>query len=180
MDTKKSQGPSRAVLAASAVVLCTVLVIIAQFLRDEEQRPEPAASSPASSTIQPLFDRCTGEPSTEVVDGLDRRLCTSQDHPAFMVYLDSDAGQVVRTGLMVPMYGREELRIERNELGLELFRLMAGAPVDTFMSPELLAQIGVSDTRVEREGLVYQTRPMANVGLVFSVFPTSLESSDDK
>jgi hypothetical protein len=173
MDTKKSQGPSRAVLAVSAVVLCALLIGAALFLRDENKAPKPAASSPAASTIQPLFDRCTGEPSNEVVDGLDRTTCTSQDHPAFMVYLDSHDGTVVRAGLMVPMYGREEDRIERNEVGLELFRLMAGAPAETFMAPDLLAQIGVTETRVERGGLVYQTRPMANVGLVFAVFPVS-------
>lgn len=171
MDAKKSQGPSRTVLVASAVVLCAVLVGAAYFLRDESKRAEPAASAPAASALKPLFDRCEGEPSVEIVDGLTRTTCTNQAHPAFMVYQDANEHVIVRAGLMVPMYGLETLYEERKLLGLELFTLMAGVPSETFIGPDVMSQIGVTTTRVIREGLVYQTQPMANIGLIYTVAP---------
>ena len=169
MEPKESQGPSRTTLLVSVVVLCVALVGVAYFLRDESHRVEVSASLPAASTLQPLFDRCEGEPGTEVVDGLKRTTCTSRSHPAFMVYQDATADVIVRAGIMVPLYGNDQQLEERKLVGLEMFSLVAGVPVETFLQPEVLADVGVSMTRVVHEGLVYQTQPMANVGLVFTV-----------
>ena len=113
MEPKKPQGPGRATLLVSAVVLCVVLIGAAYLMRDESTQFEVTASLPAASTLQPLFDRCGGEPSTEVVDGLTRTTCTSQSHPAFMVYQDANAEVIVRAGLMVPMYGKDQQYEER-------------------------------------------------------------------
>ena len=177
MDGKKSQGPSRATLATSAMVVCAVLVGAAYFMRDESTSIVGAPSSPAASTLQPLFDRCTGERSTEVVDGLSRTTCTSQTHPAFMVYQDANDSVIVRAGVMVPLHGRSEELAERKLVGLELFGLMAGEPADSFLPPEAMADIGVRGTRIMREGLAYETQPMANVGLVFTVSPAIGDST---
>jgi hypothetical protein len=174
MESKKSQGPSRAVLVSSAVVLCAVLVGAAYFLRDEGTPIMGAPSSPAASTLQPLFERCDGEPSVEVVDGLTRTTCTSRQHPAFMVYQDVTASVIVRAGLMVPMHGRQGQLAERTLTGLELFSLMAGETTESFLPPESVADIGVRATRVVREGLAYETQPVANVGLIFTVTPAAL------
>jgi len=171
MNGKKSQGPSRVTLATSAMVLCAVLVGVAYFMRDESTSIVGAPSSPAASALQPLFDRCTGERSTEVVDGLNRTTCTSQTHPAFMVYQDANDSVIVRAGVMVPLHGRSEDLAERKLVGLEMFGLMAGEPADSFLPPEAVADIGVRSTRIMREGLAYETQPMANVGLVFTVGP---------
>lgn len=179
MESKKSQGPSRAVLVSSAVVLCAVLVGAAYFLRDESAARMAAASSPAASALQPLFERCEGEPSTEVVDGLTRTTCTSQTHPAFMVYQDANPSVIVRAGLMVPLHGRPEDLAERKLVGLEMFSLMAGEPADSFLPPEVLGDIGVRATRVVREGLAYETQAIANVGLVFTVTPAVLARADE-
>lgn len=180
MESKKSQGPSRAVLVSSALVLCAVLLGAAYFLRDEIESPMGATSSPAASTLQPLFERCEGEPSTEVVDGLTRTTCTSQRHPAFMVYQDVNRSAIVRAGVMVPLYGRQEELAERKLVGLELFSLMAGEPASSFLPPEMLADIGVRATRFMREGHAYATQPMANVGLVFTVTPGRVDPDVEK
>ena len=169
MELKKSQGPSRAVLVGSAVILCAVLVGAAYFLRDENARSTSGRSSPATSTLQPLFERCDGEPSVETVEGLTRTTCTSQKHPAFMVYTDANADVIERAGLMVPLRGREGRLAERTVVGLEMFSSIAGVPAETFLPPEVIADIGVRETRVVRDDLVYVTQPIANVGLVFSV-----------
>ncbi len=176
MEGKKSQGPSRATLAASAVVLCAVLVGAAYFMRDESVPMIGAASSPATSTLQPLFERCEGEPSTEVVDGLNRTTCTSQTHPAFMVYQDASDSVIVRAGVMVPLHGSTEDLAERMLVGLEMFGLMAGESADSFLSAEMVEDIGVRVTRVRRNGLAYETQPIANVGLVFTVTPANVDS----
>ena len=179
MESKKSQGPSRGALLASAVVLCVVLVGAAYFFRDDSQRAAVSASLPAASTLQPLFERCEGEPSVEMVDGLTRTTCTSQSHPAFMIYQDANEQAIVRAGLMVPMYGSPEDLDERKLVGLEMFSLAAGVPAESLLSPEMLAEIGVRPTRVVRDGLAYQTQPMANVGLVFTVLPVPPEEASD-
>jgi len=166
-------------LVTSAVVLCAVLVCAAYFMRDESASIVGAAESPAASTLQPLFERCEGEPSVEVVDGLTRTTCTSQTHPAFMVYQDANDSVIVRAGLMVPLYGREQDLAERKLVGLEMFTLMAGEPVDTFLPPAAMADIGVRATRVTRKGLAYSTQPIANVGLIFTVLPTAADSEAD-
>ncbi|UCH28726.1 MAG: hypothetical protein JSV06_10665 [Myxococcales bacterium] len=169
MKSKKSQGPSRAALVASAVILSAVLVGSAYFSRDENARSSRARPSPAASTLQPLFERCDGEPTVEVVDGLTRTTCTCREHPTFMIHTDVDGEAIERAGLMVPMYGREQDLEERKLVGLELFSLIAGAPAETFLPPEQLAEIGVRQTRFTHKGLTYATQPVGNVGLVFSV-----------
>jgi len=177
METKKSQGPSRATLVASSAVLCAVLLGAAYFLRDESVAMIGAASSPAASALQPLFDRCEGEPSIEVVNGLTRTTCTSQTHPAFMVYQDANDVVIVRAGVMVSLHGRPGDLAERKLVGLEMFGLMAGEPADSFLPPEMVADIGVRGTRVMRGGLAYETQPMANVGLLFTVTPVTVASA---
>ena len=179
MESKESQGPSRAVLVTSAVVLCAALIGAVYFMRGETASSIGAAESPAASTLQPLFERCGGEPSVEVVDGLTRTTCTSQAHPAFMVYQDANDSMIVRAGLMVPLYGREQELAERKLVGLEMFALMAGEPVETFVPPAAMADIGVRATRVTRQGLTYSTQPVANVGLIFTVLPAAADSEAD-
>jgi hypothetical protein len=88
-----------------------------------------------------------------------------------MVYQDANDSVIVRAGVMVPLHGRSEDLAERKLVGLEMFSLMAGEPADSFLPPEAMADIGVRGTRTMREGLAYETRPMANVGLVFTVSP---------
>jgi hypothetical protein len=171
MESKKSQGPSRAVLVSSAAALCAVLIGAAFFLRDESATPMGASPSPAASALQPLFERCEGDPDVEVVDGLTRTTCTSRTHPAFMVYQDANGSVIVRAGLMVPLYGRHEELAERKLMGLELFSLMAGEPAESFLPPEMVADVGARATRVVREELAYETQPVANVGLIFTVTP---------
>ena len=105
----------------------------------------------------------------EVVDGLTRTMCTSRKHPAYMIYVDADGDALERAGLMVPMHRKRQAREERKLVGLEMFSLIAGAPAESFLPPEQLADIGARATRFTHEGLVYETQPMANVGLVFSV-----------
>lgn len=176
MESKKSQGPSRAVLVGSAAIVCAVLVGATYFLRDENARSTSGRSSPATSTLQPLFERCDAEPGVEVVEGLTRTTCTAQEHPAFMIYSDADGDVIERAGLMVPMHGRPGQLAERTLVGLEMFSLIAGAPAETFLSPEVIADIGVRETRVVHDSLVYVTQPIANVGLVFSVLHAPADS----
>ena len=131
-------------------------------------------SSPAASTVQPLFARCDEEPTVEIVEGFTRTVCTRREHPVYMIFRDELHEDVIeRTGLMVPMYGRPQQFAERKLVGLELFSLVAGAPAEEFLPPDQLAEIGVSETRFTRDGLVYVTQPMASVGLVFSVIPAA-------
>lgn len=179
MEPEKPQGPSRAVLVGSAALLCVALVGVAYFLRDDAGSTVPAAASPAASTLQPLFERCTGAPTVEMVEGATRTTCTESGHPSFMVYQDVSDGAIQRAGLMVPMYGRSQQLEERKLVGLELFSLFAGAPAEAFLPPDQLAVIGAQQTRFAREGWVYLTQPMANVGLVFSVIRASDEIVDE-
>jgi hypothetical protein len=174
MKSDKPQGPSRAALVGSALLLSAALVGVAYFRHDDPKGVDAAvATSPAASTLQPLFARCTGTPNVEVVDGATRTTCTETGHPSFMVYQDVSDDAIRRAGLMVPMYGRQQQLEERKLLGLELFSLFAGAPAESFLPPEQLAVVGVQETRFTREGWVYVTQPMANVGLVFSVIRAS-------
>jgi hypothetical protein len=130
--------------------------------------------------LQPLFERCDGEPEVEAVDGIRRTTCTTRQHPTFMLYSDVSGDVIDRAGLMVPMYGRSQQYEERKLLGLELFSLIAGAPAESFLPADQLADIGARQTRFTREGLVYMTQPLANVGLVFTVMHDSTESVPQK
>lgn len=171
MESKKPQGPSRAVLIASAIVLCLVLVGAAIFLRDEGARPGAGRRFPAASALQPLFERCDDTPTVEAVDGFTRTSCKTQTHPAFMIYSDADGDVLVRAGLMVPMQGRAEELGERAAVGLEMFSLFAGEPAESFLPSDSLAAIGVRETRFDRNGWIFRTQPMGNISLVFSVIP---------
>lgn len=173
MKPDKPQGPSRAALVGSAVLLSVALVGVAYFLHDDANPAHAVATSPAASTLQPLFERCGGTPTVEVVDGATRTTCTDTGHPSFMVYQDVADDAIRRAGLMVPMYGRKQQLEERKLLGLELFSLFAGVPAESFLPPDQLAMLGAQETRFTREGWVYVTQPMANVGLVFSVIRES-------
>lgn len=173
MEPKKSQGPSRGVLVASAIMICVVLLGAAYFMRDGSSRSESRREPPAISTLDPLWARCDDEPTVEMVEGLSRTTCTARTHPAFMMFADTDGDAIHKAGLMVPLRGRRGELAERTAVGLELFSLMAGEPADSFLPPELMADIGVRETHFERDGLLYVTQPMAEVGLVFSVIPPS-------
>ena len=169
MASQESQGLSRISLVASAALLCVVLVGAAVFFRDESPPARGRPLSPAPSVLQPLLNRCGEAPTVEVLEGFVRRTCTGREHPVFMLYVDTSGDVVERAGLMVPMPGRPQELEERKLVGLELFSLVAGVPAESFLPPEVLADIGARETRIVRDGLVYMTQPMANVGLVFSV-----------
>lgn len=173
MESKKSQGPSRAVLIASAIIICVALLSAAYFMRDEASRSKSQRTAPATSTLEPLFARCDSEPKVEMVDGLSRTTCTARTHPAFMIFADADGDAIRKAGLMVPLRGSTGELAERTAVGFELFSLMAGEPAESFLPAELIADVGVRETHFERDGLLYVTQPMAEVGVVFSVLPPS-------
>lgn len=157
-------------------MLCVVLVGSAYLSRRATPPPRSGVSSPAASVLQPLFERCDEEPTVEAVDGIQRTTCTMRQHPTFMIYSDVSGEAIERAGLMVPMHGRAQQYEERKLVGLELFTLMAGVPAESFLPADQLANIGAEETRFTREGLVYLTLPLANVGLVFTV----MHASDEK
>lgn len=180
MKSQESPVPSRASLIASAAFICVVLAGAAVFFRDESPPPRDARLSPAPAALQPLLRRCGETPKVEVLDGVTRRTCTGREHPVFMLYVDTSGDVVQRAGLMVPMPGRRQELEERKLVGLELFSLVAGVPAESFLPPDMLAEIGTRETRIVRDGLVYMTQPMANVGLVFSVLHEDLLPEEEK
>lgn len=176
-ERKKSQGPSLAVVAASAVVLCAVLVGAAYWLRDDGQ---PATEEPtplAASTLQSLYARCEDGPNQEVVDGRALTRCTCKTHPAFMMEVSGDGDEIESVSMLVPMGGTMNQLLDRMLVGLDMFGLVAGVRADLFLPKDYMESIGTSETSLVYQARVYSTQPIANVGLMFSVSPEDAESA---
>ena len=165
----KSQGPSHLVVGASALVLCAVLVGAAYWLRVE---PKPAAAVPstlAASKLQPLYERCDEGPTRDLVDGRPVTRCTCKTHPAFMMEVIEEGGEIERASMLVPLRGTMNQLLDRMLVGLEMFGLVAGVSADRFLPKGYTDAIGTSETHMVYQGRVYQTRPVPSLGLVFLV-----------
>jgi len=171
METKKSQGPSVAALAGTAVLLCVVLVGAALWLRDDGKSATADGTPIAASTLQTLYDRCEGEISQDVVDGRRRTRCNRKAHPAFMLEVLGTADEVEEAKMLVPLGGSMNKLLDRMLVGLEMFGLVAGLRADLFMPKEHTDGIGTSKTSLVYQGRVYTTQPIASVGLMFAVWP---------
>jgi len=168
MDTTKPPGPTRKVLIGSAVVLTAVLVGAAYFLGDFSSGTVDGPS-PVASTFQPLLERCDGEPANEPHEGGGvRTSCVSRAVPAFVFYAVAKDDALREAAIMVSLDGPEEALEARKLVGLELFSLAADAEAASFLPPEQLQQIGIANTRFVRDGMVYVTESVGEVGLVFS------------
>lgn len=168
-ERKKSQGPSHAVVGASALLFCAVLVGAAYWLRMDAG---PAAAGPptvAASKLLTLYERCEGGPSHDVVDGRPQTRCASKVHPAFMLEVIEDGGQIERATMLVPLGGTMNRLLDRMLVGLEMFGLVAGVPANVFLPKEYTDAIGTAETNLVYQGRVYRTQPIAGVGLMFSV-----------
>ena len=171
MEAKKSQGPSVAAIAGSAVLLCAVLVGAALWLRDDG-KPATADRGPiAASTLQPIYDRCESDLSQDVVDGRTRTRCDRKSHPAFMLEVLGTGDEIETAKMLVPLGGNMNELLDRMLVGLEMFGLVAGVPVDQFMPKEHTDAIGTSRTSLVYQGRVYTTDRIASVGLMFAVTP---------
>jgi hypothetical protein len=184
MKLKKSQRPSLATVAASAALLCAVVVGGAYFLRGDGEEVKGEQSAPptgapskvaAASTLKALFDRCEEASNEDVGGGRTKTRCTATKHPAFMMEVIGKGDEVERASLMVPMRGAMNAVFERILVGLELFGLVAGTKAEAFLPKEYLDAIGTSETRFVFQGRLYTTQPIANVGLVFAVVPESAD-----
>jgi len=184
---KESQGPSRAIVAGSAALLCVLLVGVSYFLRDDSQgapaeQSSPSASgalahgAPAASTLKPLLERCEEGFNEDAGGGRTRTRCTSKRHPAFMMELLGAGDEIERASMLVPMRGTMSQLLERTQLGLELFGLVAGAQADVFLPRDYLDALGTSETSFVFEGRVYITQPIENVGVLFVVTPEAADS----
>ncbi len=169
-ERKKSQGPSHAVVGASAVVFCAVLVGAAYWL-GVDAGPAAGPSTLATSRLHTLYERCEEGPSRDVVDGGARTRCTSKTHPAFMLEVIEDADGIESASMLVPLTGTMNQLLDRMLVGLEMFGLVAGVSADLFLPKEYMDAIGTAETRLVYQGRVYRTQPVANVGLMFSVTP---------
>lgn len=169
MEPKKSQGPSRIVVAASAALLCAVLLGASYFLRDEGQDAASGLTPPATSKLQVFLNRCEDGPTHEAFEGRMRTRCLVRTHPAFMLELMGNGDELDSAKMMVPMHGDKAQYRERRELGIELFSAIAGTDANAFLPVEFRDALGVSRASFEFEGRTYTSVPMANVGLVFDV-----------
>ena len=177
MEAKKSQGPSVAAIAGSAVLLCAVLVGAALWLSDDGE-PATADRGPvAASTLQPIYDRCESELSQDAVDGLARTRCDRKTHPAFMLEVRGAGDEIESAKMFMPLGGNMNEVLDRMLVGLEMFGLVAGVRVDQFMPKEHTDAIGTSRTSLVYEGRAYTTDRIAAVGLVFAVTPEESKSS---
>ena len=171
MKSEKSQGRHRNAALIGVVVLTAIATGVALFFWKQRAPEELDWTSPATSTLRPLLERCDVEPSVEVVDGLTRTTCTARTHPAFMIFYDADDGALRRVGLMVPMHANPEELAERIPVGFQMFSLVAGEPAESFLPESFQADVAVRETSFTRDARVYATKPMGSVGLVFSVTP---------
>lgn len=176
-ERKKSRGPSHAVVGASALVFCTVLVGAAYWLRVDAGPAPSGPSTLATSRLHTLYERCEEGPSRDVVDGRVRTRCTSKTHPAFMLEVIEDGGEIQRANMLVPLQGTMNQLLDRMLVGLEMFGLVAGVQADAFLSKEYMESIGTMETSLVYQGRVYKTGPVPNLGLVFSVTPDGDDSA---
>ncbi|MFW2388241.1 MAG: hypothetical protein ACN4G0_07890 [Polyangiales bacterium] len=180
MEPKKSQGPSVAALAGTAVLLCVVLVGVALWVRDDGKSATADGTPIAASTLQPLYDRCESELSQDVVNGRNRTRCNRTSHPAFMLEVLGTADQIDEAKMLVPLGGSMNKLLDRMLVGLEMFGLVAGLRADLFMPKEHTDGIGTSKTSLVYEGRVYATQPITGVGLMFAVGPEESAPSRSK
>jgi hypothetical protein len=176
MQPEKSQGPSRAIVAGSAVVVCAVLIGAAYFLRDD--RPEQASPLTASS-LGVILARCEEGPTQDVVDGRTRTRCSTETHPEFLIEVIGSGDEIDSAKMLVPMRGSTNDILDRILFGLEMFGAIAGTQPDAFLSKEYLDAIGTSKTSMVFQGRLYSTGPIPNVGLIFAVTPPDEESAPE-
>jgi len=157
------------------VVVCAVLIGASFWLRDNSPQATGEPSSLATSKLQTLYDRCEDGFSQDVVDGRTRTRCQTQVHPAFMMEVMGEGDEIESAKMLVPLRGSMNQLLDRMLVGLEMFGLMAGVRADRFLPKEYMDAIGTSETSLVFEERVYTTRPVANVGLVFSVTPPGAE-----
>lgn len=182
MESKKSQGPSRAMVAGSAALLCVLLVAVSYFLRDDGQEATGEHSPPVASTapvLAPLLGRCDEVSTEDAGKGLTRTRCAAKKHPAFMMEAIGEGGEIEKASLMVPMSGTMNKVLDRTLVGLEMFGLVAGVQPEVFLPKDYLDAIGTSETSFVYQGRLYMTQPVANVGLVFAVMPEPAASAAD-
>ena len=191
MESKKTGGPRVATVAGSAAILCVLLVAVAYFLHDDgygagdlqssssapEAASASAAESRAASPLRPLLDRCKEAPHEDLGEGRTRTRCTATTHPAFMMEVIGEGAEVERASLLVPMGGTMEQVLERTELGLELFSLLAGAKAEVFLPRDYLDAMGTTETRFVFQGRLYISQPVPDAGLVFAVLPEAADSA---
>ncbi len=170
-ERKKLQGPSHAVVGASALVFCAVLVGAAYWLRVDAGPAAVGTSTLATSKLHTFYERCEGGSSHDVVDGRPRTRCSSNAHPAFMMEVIGEGDEIERANMLVPLSGTMNQLLDRMLLGLEMFGLVAGVNADVFLPKEYMESIGTSETRLVYQGRLYITQPLTNVGLMFSVTP---------
>jgi hypothetical protein len=170
-ERKKSQGPSHAVVGASALLFCAVLVGAAYWLRDDAGPAAVGPSTLATSKLHTLYERCEGGPSHDVVDGHPRTRCASKAHPAFMMEVIENGDEIERASMLVPLGGTMNQLLDRMLVGLDMFGLVAGVRADLFLPKEYMDSIGTTKTTLVYQGRVYTTQPIANVGLMFAATP---------
>ena len=176
-ERKKSQGPSHAVVGASALVFCAVLVGAAYWFRVDTDPAAAGSSTLATSKLHTLYERCEGGASRDVVDGRPVTRCTSKVHPAFMMEVIEDGGEIERASMLVPLRGTMNQLLDRMLVGLEMFGLVAGVPADRFLPKEYMDAMGTKETHLVYQGRVYRTQPVTNVGLIFLVTPEGDDSA---
>jgi hypothetical protein len=176
MEPEKSQGPSRATVAGSAVLVCAVLFGAAYFLRDDsQQQPSPVTAS----WLDPILARCEEGPTHDIVDGRVRTRCSTETDPAFLIEVIGSGDEIDSAKMLVPMRGSTNDILDRILFGLEMFSALAGVRADAFLSEEYLDAIGVSKTGVVFQGRLYSTGPIAEVGLIFAVTPPDEQSAPE-
>jgi hypothetical protein len=177
MEAKKSQGPSVAAIAGSAVLVCAVLVGAALWLHDDGEPATADVGPVAASTLQPIYDRCESEISQDVVDGRARIRCDRKSHPAFILEVRGAGDEIDTAKMLMPVGGTMNEVLDRMLVGLEMFGLVAGVRVDQFMPKEHTDAIGTSRTSLVYQGRVYTTDRIPTVGLIFAVTPEESESA---
>ena len=180
-------------VAGSAAFFCVLLVGAAYFFRDVS--PDAVASRRLLRLLRPpgcsprgrrAFDAqadsrpLRGGFSEDAGDGRTRTRCTAKKHPAFMMELISEGDEVERASMLVPLRGTMSEVLERQQVGLDLFGLVAGAEADVFLPREFLDAMGTSETRFVFQGRMYVTQPIPKVGLMFVVVPEGAESAAEK
>lgn len=180
MELKKAQGPGLAKIAGSAVLLCIVLVGVAYLLKEQRQQSGGEPTSLATSRLQGIFARCTEPPTEDVENGRSLLRCASQGNPSFMLQATGEGDVIDSAAMMVPMRGNLDQLQENILLGLEMFGLIAGVQAEVFLPREELDAIGTRETNFVFEGRIYNTKPVANVGLVFVVKPEAAKAEDEK
>lgn len=176
MKQERSQGPSRAALVGSSVLVCAVLVGAAYWLRDEGSQTGRSPGPPATSKLQAIYDRCEGAIERDEIEGRPRTRCTRKSHPAFMIEVIGDERHIDKATMLVPMRGDMNQLLDRMLVGLEMFGAVAGVRADHFLPKDYTEAMGTSETRLAYEGKEYVTQPVANLGLVFSVTPVGVTS----